>query len=134
MIWIIFILVGVVGLGLNTLKKYTMVGFGRIELKEALNISTWLRLFSNPMAILSLGISLFGWVMSMWTFSLAPMGQLNALAMGISIPFLFLNMLVGILLFKENFGKDQMIGLSIISMAMILSIAGAYVAGGGFKA
>jgi len=36
-------------------------------------------------------------------------------------------------LFKENFRGDQIIGLSIISVAMALSIMGAYFAGGGFK-
>lgn len=131
-VWILLIFTALIGVGVNIIKKIAVSGF-QINLSNVFQLSTWINIFLNPVAITSLIVSLVAWGLSLWAFSLEEANKVVAVTWGIAIPALFLNIFLNMKIFNEELTYTQSIGMVILTVAMVLSGVGAYMAGGGLK-
>jgi len=129
-VWALLIITALIGVGVNVIKKFAVGGI-QINIQNAFQLSTWIGLLTNPVAISSLIVSLGAWGLSLWAFSLEDANKVVAVTLGLAIPALFLNILLNMKFFSETLSSNQIIGLGILVASMVLGVAGVYMAGGG---
>jgi len=134
-VWVLIFIMGLLSVLVNLMKKWVMNWYhsvyGEITISKAMQMQTWILLMKNPFAILILFIGFLGYLLGMWIFSMEEVSKLVLISYAMGIPFLLLNVFLGMLIFGDSLTHSQWIGIGIIVVAGIIAIPGMYLVGQG---
>lgn len=114
------------GIVVTLIKKYVMLNLPQITMQNFKDISVWINLLSNPLALLTLAMGFGFWGLNMWLFSLESASRVTTIMYGLGIMSMIGTVGMCHFLFGETFTPIQMQGFITLLLAGGISTIGVY--------